>query len=316
MRRIITCCSLLAAVVIFGAFQLADASGPICFNYGKTRDLNRLCIVTKIDGHRMCLVDFDVPSHTRGQHEICEFIRDHGNAKVGDRIIVDAAEWKGYPDKCYKSPGCGKAVVVGGGPSKQVDGGSSLSKTGGSQVTAATSGMRQGTARITYTTVEDICADGKRAIGKVAEISDLFLKDCFPEAINFNRSKNWCNNRISLIILKPSQALADRLKPFEFQHDLTVRFKVTKIQESNMFIEGEYIGIEKRGASVPSSTPAEVTAGQPETQREAAAAPLPASPPQSSVFSGMSEQTHQPSVSVPTIEDTLNILKKTRDLFR
>jgi hypothetical protein len=106
--------SSLALSLVFSIFQAANASDPICFNYGNTKDFDRACIVTKIDGNRMCMIDFHVPTKTRGAHEICEFIRDHSKAKVGDQIIVEAVEWKGYPDKCYKSPGCGKVIIIGG----------------------------------------------------------------------------------------------------------------------------------------------------------------------------------------------------------
>jgi len=110
--------SCIAISIVLAIFQVAAASGPVCFSYGMTKDFDRVCIVTKIEGNRMCMVDFHVPTKTRGSHEICEFIRDHGKAKVGDQIIVEAAEWKGYPAKCYKSPGCGKVIVIGGGASK------------------------------------------------------------------------------------------------------------------------------------------------------------------------------------------------------
>jgi len=110
----------IAASIVFGLLQTAGASGPACFNYGKTKDYDRLCIVTKIDGNRMCMVDYHVPSKTRGQYEVCEFIRDRGDAGVGDQIIVDAQEFKNdSTGKCYKAPGCGKAIVVSSGSSKQ-----------------------------------------------------------------------------------------------------------------------------------------------------------------------------------------------------
>lgn len=112
--------SALFASIVFGLLQTAGATGPVCFNYGKTKDYDRLCIVTKIEGNRMCMVDYHVPSKTRGQYEVCEFIRDRGNASVGDQIIVDAQEFKNdSTGKCYKSPGCGKAIVVSSGSSKQ-----------------------------------------------------------------------------------------------------------------------------------------------------------------------------------------------------
>ena len=115
-RIVIVSCTVVS--LVFGIFQSATASGPVCFSYGKTKDFDRVCIVTKIEGNRRCMVDFHVPTKTRGSYEACEFIRDHGKAKVGDQIIVEATEWKGYPAKCYKASGCGKVIVIGGGASK------------------------------------------------------------------------------------------------------------------------------------------------------------------------------------------------------
>jgi hypothetical protein len=110
----------LSINLVAGVFQPSGATGPACFNYGKTKDYDRLCIVTKTEGNRMCMVEYFVPNKKRLENEVCEFIRDHGNAGVGDQIIVDAQEFKNDgTGKCYKAPGCGKAIVVGGGASRQ-----------------------------------------------------------------------------------------------------------------------------------------------------------------------------------------------------
>ena len=88
---------LTAAWFIIGLSDVATANGfPACFFYGGKSNPDMVCIVTKIDGHRLCMVEYHVPSNTRYNTEMCEFIRDIGNVKIGDHIIINADEWELY----------------------------------------------------------------------------------------------------------------------------------------------------------------------------------------------------------------------------
>ncbi|MBP8980229.1 MAG: hypothetical protein KBG09_03185 [Syntrophobacterales bacterium] len=193
------------------------------------------CIVTKIDGHRLCMVEHHVPSNTRYTTETCEFIRVLGNVKIGDQIIIDADEWKGYPAKCYKSPGCGKVIVK-----KQ--------------------GSNAGGNAASYTKLEDICRDGKKSIGKVAEIGGLFLVDCFPEAIQFHTNQK-C---VTTLELKHSPAVYEKLKPYEFKRNLKVRFRIAQTYIENNHIKGEFIAIASEDGQPAAGAPASQQAASPQ----------------------------------------------------
>jgi len=217
MRRLVIGMIVLftSAWTFIGSSDVAIANGlPACFFYDGKPDPNMVCIVTKIDGHRLCMVAYDVRSNYRYQTEECEFIRDIGNVKTGDHIIINADEWKWNPHKCNKSPGCGKVIVK------------------------KHAGETRGNAAV-YTNLEDICRDGKKSIGKDAEIGGLFLADCFPETINFHTNQR-C---VTTVELKPSPAVYAKLKPYEFKNNLRVRFRITQTYIENNHIKGEFIAM-------------------------------------------------------------------------
>lgn len=337
MTRIIVF-SCITAGLVLGILQTAGASGPACFNYGKTKDYDRLCIVTKIEGNRMCMVDYYAPSKTRGAHEVCEYIRNHGNAKTGDQILVDATEWKGYPDKCYKSPGCGKAIVVSSTTASAQSGATRTTSTAAvQQRTPSTVSTKKGASQVTYTSVDAICTDGKRAAGKIAEISGLSVHDAFPDDINLNfRDGSKICGRLLYVSLKPSKALADKFEPYgpgKNRHNLpklTVTFKVVNIGADR--INGEYVDLNAQPAQPEASSlppppqapvqgstslpPPPLPEGVQGQQQGVPTASLPAPPqqPQPQAQPPAQQEPQQPVTQ--TIDSTLNIFKKARDLFK
>jgi len=214
---------------------ISGASSIACFSYGGKVHPEVNCIVTKIDGHRLCMVEHHVPSNTRYTTETCEFIRVLGNVKIGDQIIIDADEWKGYPAKCYKSPGCGKVIVK-------------------------KKGSNAGANAAIYTKLEDICRDGKRSVGKVAEIGGLFLVDCFPETIQFHTNQQ-C---VTTLELMHSPGVYERLKPYEFKRNLKVRFRIAQTYIENNHIRGEFIAIASEDGQPAAGMPASQQVSRPQ----------------------------------------------------
>ncbi len=328
----------LAINLVLGILQTAGATGPVCFNYGTTKNYDKLCIVTKIEGNRMCVVDYHAPSKKRGTYEDCENIRDHGGARVGDQIIIDAVEWKGPGDKCHKPPWCGKAIVVSSTTASAPSGATGTTSTATAQQrTASTASAKKGASQVTYTSVNAICADGKRAAGRIAEISGLSVHDAFPDDINLNfRDGSKICGRLLYISLKPSKKLADKFEPYgpgKNRHSLpklTVTFKVVNIGSDR--INGEFIDFKTQqdqpvapslppppsaqqtiqgGESLP---PPPLPEGEQGQQQGVPTASLPAPPQQPQAQSPAQQEPQQPVTQ--TIDKTLDIFKKAIDLFK
>jgi len=135
---------------------------------------------------------------------------------------------------------------------------------------------------ISYTKLDDICRDGKNSVGKVAELGGLFLVDCFPEAIQFHTNQR-C---VTTLQMKHSPAVYEKLKPYEFKKNLTVRFRITETYIENTHILGEFIAI--------ASGDGQPAAGMPTSQQSTS--------PQGSAAQGSAVQTPfkaEPPVTAP-----------------
>jgi hypothetical protein len=93
--------------------------------------------------------------------------------------------------------------------------------------------------KVFYTNLEDICRDGNKAVGKIAEIGGLFLVDCFPEAIQFHTDQK-C---ITTVGINASKAVYEKLKPYEFKKNLKVKFRISKTYIENKHIVADFISI-------------------------------------------------------------------------
>lgn len=93
--------------------------------------------------------------------------------------------------------------------------------------------------KVLYTNLTDICRDGSKAAGKVAEIGGLFLADCFPETIQFHTNQP-C---VTTVGINASQAVFEKLKPFAFQKNLKVTFRITKTYIDNHHLVADFLGI-------------------------------------------------------------------------
>ena len=103
----------LAAVLVLGASPLATARDLCCF--GRTeKNVTGVCVVTNFQEGRICIEE--VPnSKSKGCGGIsgCFQLKDHGGAKIGDRVIVTG--WRAGDMKCYQEPNCGKVSLTSGG---------------------------------------------------------------------------------------------------------------------------------------------------------------------------------------------------------
>jgi len=157
------------------------------------------------------------------------------------------------------------------------------------QGATSTASPRKATLQAAHTSIEAICADGKRAIGKVADISDVVVHDCFTDEITFDTNK-YCNGLSTNIIIKSSKALADKLEPYGPGKDrpgrpkIRLQFKITSLITGA--IKGELINYEVQQATSTSKMP---------KQAQPAASSLP--PPAGSVSPGRSDVALPPPPS-------------------
>lgn len=93
--------------------------------------------------------------------------------------------------------------------------------------------------KVFYTNLADICRDGNKAVGRVAEIGGLFLVDCFPEAIQFHTGQQ-C---VTTLGINASKAVFDKLKPYEFKKNLKVKFRITRAYIDNHHLVADFLSI-------------------------------------------------------------------------
>jgi hypothetical protein len=93
--------------------------------------------------------------------------------------------------------------------------------------------------KVFYTNLTDICRDGNKAAGKVAEIGGLFLVDCFPETIQFHTGQQ-C---VTTVGINASKTVFDKLKPYEMKKNLKVKFRITRTYIDNHHLVADFLNI-------------------------------------------------------------------------
>jgi hypothetical protein len=93
--------------------------------------------------------------------------------------------------------------------------------------------------KVFYTTLADICRDGNKAAGRVAEIGGLFLVDCFPEAVQFHTDQR-C---VTTLGINASKAVYEKLKPFNLKKNLKVKCRISKTYIENNHLVADFISV-------------------------------------------------------------------------
>ncbi len=110
MYRVIFTAAVASALLLWVSPQ-ATARDLCCF--GRTeKKVTGVCFVQGFQEGRICIEE---PPNNMNKAcwgiSGCFELKDHGGAKVGDRVIVTG--WRAGDMKCYQGPNCGKVSVVG-----------------------------------------------------------------------------------------------------------------------------------------------------------------------------------------------------------
>lgn len=109
MRKIFVL-AFMAASLVVAAGRIADARDLCCI--GKTeKQVRGVCVVTNFQEGRICIEEIqkdETPKSCWGVSG-CYELKDLGNAKIGDHVIVTG--WRAGDMKCYQGPNCGKVIV-------------------------------------------------------------------------------------------------------------------------------------------------------------------------------------------------------------
>ena len=113
MRKIFFFAFLTASLVL-AASPLAGARDLCCI--GKTeKQIHGVCVVQNFQEGRICLEELQRDEKPKSCWGLsgCYELKDLGNAKAGDHVIVTG--WRAGDMKCYQGPNCGKVIVTSGG---------------------------------------------------------------------------------------------------------------------------------------------------------------------------------------------------------
>ncbi len=109
MRKIFVF-AFIAASLVFATSQIAGAGDLCCI--GKTeKQIHGVCVVKNFQEGRICMEEIqDAKSKSCWGLSGCYELKDPGNAKPGDHVIVTG--WREGDMKCYQGANCGKVIVT------------------------------------------------------------------------------------------------------------------------------------------------------------------------------------------------------------
>ena len=109
MRKIFVF-AFFTVCLVFATCRIAGASDLCCI--GKTeKQIKGVCVVKNFQEGRICMEEIqDATSKSCWGLSGCYELKDLGNAKPGDHVIVTG--WRAGDMKCYQGANCGKVIVT------------------------------------------------------------------------------------------------------------------------------------------------------------------------------------------------------------